>query len=345
MSGPDMQSEDFSDFAFLRVPGHGFCIGRGPFRALATPPDDGSPCFYANDFLLEDPAPWKLPASFERADDLAPLTRTIGESLPEIGWDEPGRRQWEGLCETVEADLAAGRYVKIVPVVTEVGRVIRGELDALVRLLPGLPPVYVSYGYRVGDRGLVGATPERLFALRGHRLETMALAGTAPIEREEPFRNNRKEIREHELVADYLEETLAKLGPVERSARETLHLGSIVHFRSTLSVEMAVVPGVDALVAALHPTPALGVLPRSPENLRRLADLRRGAGTPRRFGAPFGVRVDGEFHGVVGIRHICWRGSTALLPAGCGIIAESEVSHEWRELALKRESVKRLFGV
>jgi menaquinone-specific isochorismate synthase len=47
----------------------------------------------------------------------------------------------------------------------------------------------------------------------------------------------------------------------------------------------------------------------------------------------------------VGIRHICWRGDEVLLPSGCGFIAESDPAREWRELALKRESVKRMFGV
>lgn len=333
------------DFAFLRIPGGDFCLGRGPFERLAGPPGGGEPCFYANDFLLADPLPWKRPRHFERADDLSPLARTIGEDPPEIGWDPPGLRQWESLYAEVRQDLTQGRYQKVVPVVTEVGRVLCGELDSLVRLLPGLPEVYASYGYRVGDRGLVGATPERLFSIEGSNLETMALAATAPIEREEPFLTTAKEIREHELVADYLEQTLEPLGKVERGRREVLRLGSLVHFRSRLRVTLSRASPVDDLVRTLHPTPALGVLPRSAENLARLAELRDEAGTPRRFGAPFGVQVDGAFHGVVGIRHIGWRGRTALLPSGCGIIAESDPLREWRELALKRESVKRLFGV
>jgi menaquinone-specific isochorismate synthase len=336
---------DAADFAFLRVEGEGFCIGRGPFTASARPPADGAPCFYSNDFFLEDPSPWKIPARFETAADLEPLRRTISHDLPEIGWDPPGERQWESLEGRVRRELAARHYEKIVPVVTEVGRLISGGLDALVRLLPGLPEVYASYGYRVGERGLVGATPEQLFALHGPELATMALAGTAPVEREQPFAANPKEIREHELVAGYLVESLTALGHVERGPREILRLGSLVHFRSRLRVRLATPASVDELVARLHPTPALGVLPRSPENLRRLAALRASAGAPRRFGAPFGVLRDGRFTGVVGIRHICWRGDTVLLPSGCGMLAESDARLEWRELALKREAVKRLFGV
>ncbi len=334
-----------ADFAFLRVPGMGFCIGYGPFESLAEPPPPDEPCFYANDFFLGDPQPWKRPSAFRTAPDLDPLRRTVGGHLPEIGWDPPGQRQWESQCDRIRRDLATGRYAKIVPVVTEVGRLLAGDLDALVHLLPGLPEVYWSYGYRVGTHGLVGATPERLFSLAGHHLETMALAGTAPVEREEPFASHPKEIREHELVASYLVESLAALGRVERGAREILRLGSLVHFHSRLAVELEAPASVDQLVATLHPTPALGVLPRTPENLARLAAYRAEAGAPHRFGAPFGLQVDGVFHGVVGIRHICWRDQTVLLPSGCGLLPESDPTREWRELALKRESVKRLFGV
>ena len=334
------------DFAFLRVPGVGFCIGRGPFTTLAEPPPGGAPCFYANDFELADPAPWKHPSDFWIAPDLASLTETISGEAPDIGWDPPGQRQWESLCVELRRGLDAGRFVKIVPVVTEVGRLLGGRLDALARTLPGLPSIYWSYAYRIGDRGLVGATPERLFSLENGILETMALAGTAPIERAEPFSANPKEIREHELVAEYLIAALADLGEVERHPRELLPLGSLVHFRSDLRVKLSgAAPGIGELIALLHPTPALGVLPRSTENLHMLAECRRRLGTPRRFGAPFGVRLGDAFHGVVGIRHICWRGDEVLLPSGCGFIAESDPAREWRELALKRESVKRMFGV
>ena len=43
------------------------------------------------------------------------------------------------------------------------------------------------------------------------------------------------------------------------------------------------------LVRALHPTPAMGILPRSAENLAALHAWRRQLEVPDTFGAPFGV--------------------------------------------------------
>lgn len=334
-----------ADFAFLRVPDVGFCVGRGPFKEYTSEPEGEAPCFYAGDFQLNERRPWKMPETFWLADDLSELAKDIGKRLPEISWDSPGLRQWESLFSMVESDLAEGRYEKIVPAVVESGRLTGGHLDALVHRLPELPEEYWTYGYRVENRGLVGATPERLFSVDGDEMITMALAGTAPVERRAPFLNDPKQIREHEIVVHYLIDALEKLGTVERDEREVMSLGSIVHFRSALKVALAERPSIDEMIATLHPTPALGVLPRTVENLARLGEFRDRLGVPKRFGAPFGVRLGQAFHGVVGIRHICWRGNHALLPAGCGVIAESRCQNEWMELAIKRESVKRLFGV
>jgi len=343
---PTSATGNGNDFAFLRVPGVGFCVGRGPFREEAVEPEDGELVFYANDFQCADPRPWKRPERAWVSADLGELVREVAGEWPEIVWDMPSFPQWENVFGRMHAGVLRGDYQKIVPAVVETGHLRSGQMEALVSGLPDLPDCYWTYGYRVGDRGLLGATPERLFSLLdGEMLETMALAATAPVEREAPFRENDKEIVEHEMVADYLCTLLQRHGEVERGEREVLHLGSLVHFQSAMKVRMARRPSVTELILEMHPTPALGVLPRSPENLESLQAYRDALGVPRRFGAPFGVYHEGNFHGVVGIRHICWRDHTVLLPSGCGIIAESQCEQEWRELALKRESVKRLFGI
>ncbi len=42
---------------------------------------------------------------------------------------------------------------------------------------------------------------------------------------------------------------------------------------------------------------------------------------------------------------LSWRGHEVRVPAGCGVIEESRLVNEWRELRLKRESVKKIFGL
>jgi menaquinone-specific isochorismate synthase len=119
----------------------------------------------------------------------------------------------------------------------------------------------------------------------------------------------------------------------------------LTHFRTRLSVALAAPADLNALVRRLHPTPAVGVLPRDEASLARLMDYRKQLGAPAFFGAPFGLKVGDTFHCVVAIRGIGWNGREVLLPSGCGIVGGSAFDHEWRELRLKRESVATLLGV
>ena len=96
----------------------------------------------------------------------------------------------------------------------------------------------------------------------------------------------------------------------------------------------------EVLIRKLHPTPALGPLPRTTETMNQLIGWRERLDCPAQFGAPFGVMHDGRFEAVVAIRGIWCDGTRIRIPAGCGIIEASRLVNEWRELRLKRESVK-----
>lgn len=168
----------------------------------------------------------------------------------------------------------------------------------------------------------------------------MALAGTARQDDEAVFGVDEKEIREHEYVAQTLVAKLLDLGVLRRREREILRLGSIVHFLTGITVELEVEQDPRRLLRRLHPTPALGPLPRTDETMALLNGWRGQLGCPREFGAPFGVWDGGRFEAVVAIRGIWWEGERVMLPAGCGIIEASRLVNEWRELRLKRDAVK-----
>ena len=100
------------------------------------------------------------------------------------------------------------------------------------------------------------------------------------------------------------------------------------------------------LVPLLHPTPAVGCLPRDAESMEKLREYRQQLKVPGFFGAPFGfIENDGTTHVIVAIRGICWEGDKISLPSGCGIVGGSAFDHEWRELRLKREAVLRLLAL
>lgn len=339
-----------SDFACLKIGPEGYVCGLGDFASSALPPQSPDDvAFYINDFQLGDPAPWKRPQRWLLAEDAPRALNGSAASVggfPAIEWSGLGGAEFRQIYEEIQQSITDGRLEKSVPVLAERGRVTAGDPAAMVHALGGLPEATWGYGWQLGHSGIVGATPERLFSLDGPLLATMALAGTSPRHETEAFLTDPKEIREHEYVVDYLLGKLSALGTVERSPRFVMDLGSIVHFASRIQVELRLpAPGIDELMRLLHPTPALGAYPRGDGALRQLLDYRRRLGAPAFFGAPFGVWWDGRFHSVVMIRNVSWEGREVWLPSGCGIIRESRFDREWRELALKRNSVKALLGV
>ena len=125
-----------------------------------------------------------------------------------------------------------------------------------------------------------------------------------------------------------------------------MDLGSIVHFLTRLRVHLhEEATDLNALVGQLHPTPALGACPRGKGALEDLVGYRNRLGVPQNFGAPFGVLHDGTFEVFVAIRNLSWDGRDVFLPSGVGLVEGSRFDREWRELALKRNSVKSLLGV
>ncbi|MAS91908.1 MAG: hypothetical protein CMO55_01830 [Verrucomicrobiales bacterium] len=336
------------DFAFIKIGQGRYLCGVGPFEASANAPEDGRSAFYRNNFELSDPKPWKTPErTFETGDLRVLLAQNGSTPLPEIAWSGLGDTDVRGIFDEILGQIEKGELKKSVPVLTERGILHRGDPSALVKAIAAAPETLWGYGYQEGDAGVIGATPEQLFTVKDGVLETMALAGTAPRHEVNDFPTDPKEIREHELVADYLEELLAPLGKVERGSRELMDLGSIVHFLTRIRVQLR--EGEEAnlseLVRRMHPTPALGACPRGEGALRQLIEYRRRLNVPEDFGAPFGLFHEGEFRALVAIRNVSWNGRDVFLPSGVGLVEGSRFDREWRELALKRNSVKSLLGV
>lgn len=318
-------------------------IGHGPFSESDAAPTSGT-AFYIQDFALKGTRPWKIPSRIERmmAADLA--DRFSGVPTLSCVWQPLDAAPFSVIFQEVMSCIHGGIFEKTVPVVTECGSARESPGLAVTAAMARRSVPLQSYGWVQTETGFAGATPELLFSLNENRLETMALAGTARSEDREVFAVDEKEIREHEYVAQTLVSKLLDLGKVERLSREILDLGPIVHFLTTISLELPVRLEAEDLLRRLHPTPALGPLPRTVETLDRLLEWRERLGCPREFGAPFGLWDEGRFDAVVAIRGIWWDGLQLKLPAGCGIIEASRLVNEWRELRLKREAVRQFLG-
>lgn len=207
------------------------------------------------------------------------------------------------------------------------------------------------FGLRAGGRAFVGASPECLFRKRGADVEVEALAGTYDLGAErtlvdaaEHLFASGKDLEEHALVVRGVVEALSPLSvsvepeewPQVREARRLAHLSTRIRAR----VEPSVAP--RALIEALHPTPAVGGLPRE----AALAFIRRVEAAPRGlYAAPVGwISAAGDACLAVGIRSALLLESHAWVYAGAGIVAASDPSSEWDETAAKLRWFGELTG-
>ena len=201
---------------------------------------------------------------------------------------------------------------------------------------------------RPDGSAFVGATPELLVRREGLRVTTGALAGTAPRgadAREDgslarQLLDRAKERHEHAVVVDAIRTGLATVADdvTVAAAPVIRRLPDMQHLETPIGATLR--PGHDLwdLVAALHPTPAVGGQP--PEAaLAWLADheaLDRGW-----YAAPIGwldAAGDGAFH--VALRSALLRGGRAWAYAGAGLVAGSNADAEWAETEHKLEAVR-----
>jgi menaquinone-specific isochorismate synthase len=336
------------DFAFVQVsPGRLF-VGWGPFEQLPFRRPE-RPAFFITDFFLDDPHPWRHPATWEELSFGEFAARFPEAEAPRIEWETLTIDRWRELFTSAQTSMARGDFKKIVPVVFEQGTVERGGYWGwFLRRLPLLPSGTWAYGYSYQSHGLIGATPEVLFRSEGRGYATMALAGTRPVARAAELLRDPKELLEHRMVVDDIVRRLAPFGNLDVGALGILELPSIAHLATPIRFEES--GGSEKMsfaemVRRLHPTAALGVSPRTQAGERWLREADRGV-KRRSFGAPLGVeREDRSALALVAIRNVQWQAERIRVGAGAGLLAESRLEREFDELRQKRETVKTLFGI
>lgn len=213
----------------------------------------------------------------------------------------------------------------------------------LLEALRSAHPSCTSFAVVRPGAAFVGATPECLVRLRARRIETTALAGSAPRGRtpEEDerlgraLRESKKEQAEHASVVRALVGTLAPRCDALRvpEAPRLRRIEGIQHLETLLSGVLRRPGSVLELAGLLHPTPAVGGAPREASIawLAENEDLDRGW-----YAGAVGF-VDAESGGelAVALRSALLAGPEAYLYAGAGIVAGSEPEAELRETRLK----------
>jgi menaquinone-specific isochorismate synthase len=170
----------------------------------------------------------------------------------------------------------------------------------------------------------------------------MAVAGTR---RDEPgaaarLAGSAKDLEEHQAVVEDLLVQLARWGRAVPRPSTVRRFGGLHHLVTEIELAPEASPDFEALVRALHPTPALGVWPRGDAGDAWLRGIDE-AGARRRFGAPFGVRwPSGTGRSVVAIRNVQCHDGHLEIWAGCGVVPASRYGEEWQEVQDKIAAVR-----
>lgn len=202
------------------------------------------------------------------------------------------------------------------------------------------------------EKAFIGATPEQLLAAENQHYYSACVAGSAPRGKTkaedqvigEALLKDHKNTHEHHLVVEMISETLRTLtmdlnvsgNPTLLKNRDIQHL-----FVTVEGKRQATVPFLMA-VKAMHPTPALGGLPRN----EALAVIREKEPYHRGFyGAPIGwLNQDDEGEFAVAIRSALLMEKQSILFAGCGLVAGSKSAEELIETRIKFQPMLRALG-
>jgi isochorismate synthase len=254
------------------------------------------------------------------------------------------RARWKALVARALAAIRAGALDKVV-----LARAIDLEADAPldpVALLSSLEtrfPTCRSFLVRGSSGVFLGATPEILCRIEGDRVQADALAGSASPEEAPGLADDEKELREHRWVVDHIARALSGVADhVHRPPEPRIRaLPNVAHLHTPVVARLAPGRGVADVVAALHPTPAVGGVPSSAA-LRFLAEyegLDRGL-----YAGVVGWVGEGRAELAVALRSALIRGRRARLFVGAGIVEGSSPDAEWEETELKARALLDALG-
>jgi salicylate biosynthesis isochorismate synthase len=203
-----------------------------------------------------------------------------------------------------------------------------------------------------GDATLIAASPELLVRREGHRVSTLALAGSTRRSADpavdghlgEQMLRDQSYREEHAIVARRIERTLRPhaIWVAAAPEPELVRIANIQHLATPIRAQLAAPIDTLELAGLMHPTPAVGGEPLglAAPLIPALEGLDRGW-----YSGPVGwtdAAGDGEF--CVALRCALLRGPIARCYAGNGIVRDSRPASELAETEIKLQALLPLLA-
>ena len=226
---------------------------------------------------------------------------------------------------------------------------ISGQLLGVYENLRDINPSPYMYFFKMGDRHIIGSSPEMLLRVTGNRLETFPIAGTRPVgddakrnqELSRDLLNDEKEVAEHTMLVDLARNDIGKVskyGTVQ--VDELMKVKRFSHVQHMISHVTGVLQsGLDSYDAFRAVFPAGTVSgapkPRAMEIIDELEPNFRGpyAGALGYFSA------NGSCDFAITIRSIFTDKNNGFIQSGAGIVMDSIPQTEWQETEQKANAM------
>ncbi len=298
--------------------------------------------------------------------------RTLLEQLNDQCHDLPkGIRLYDGKQMHYSIDFANfhshildGEFSKIV--LARCARVQTSKIIAPLKLMEiacrRYPRMFVALVSAEKCGTWLMATPEMLLEGDGKQWNTVSLAGTMALREDQMgFDNppqadrtilrhqdddsivwNLKDIQEQQFVSTYITESLESFtNDIEEFGPYTMRAGNLVHLRSDFHFTLPNTDKLGQLIAKLYPTPAVCGLPKDAAR----DFILRNEYAPRDYYSGFvgPVSPKADTHLYVSLRCMRIDSQGYSLYAGGGLLADSEMTSEWKETEYKMQTMRCLF--
>jgi len=263
--------------------------------------------------------------------------------------EAPALDGWIAYCEKIKHQLDLSDLQKVVPVRSVSYSLSKDELDPLElvnKIFEESDERSYSYFLKWPQGVFLGKTPELLFKRSGDMIKIPVIAGTREHHgadansQAESLLSDTKERLEHQIVVDGIKESLKEMGLEGKVSfgPEPLFLKTLVHLQSEIVVEADKINSME-LVNQLHPTPAVGGIPR----LAAWNFIGSHEGQKRGlFSSPILVKDGEEELCLVALRSALIVKESIRFYAGAGYVKGSDPEREWRETEAKMKVMEDL---
>lgn len=227
--------------------------------------------------------------------------------------------------------------------------VLKGSKIPLYEHLREINPSPYMYHIKLGEREIIGSSPEMLMRLENGKVESYPIAGTRPRgknpsedkELEESLLNDEKELAEHLMLVDLARNDIGKI-----SKRDTVNVDEFYNIKKFSHVQHIVshvtgeieenLDAIDAFIS-LFPAGTLSGAPkiRAMEIINKQEKYARGP-----YGGAVGYfSLNGNADFAITIRTLTTYGQRAEIQAGAGIVYDSVPTSEYEECKRKRQAL------